>query len=66
MHSIAFDSVHWLVSLKTAGCIKPTYIETIYWDIRPCSPLNSTDVSKEYYASIFRVEEKILFLRNLG
>jgi hypothetical protein len=30
---------------------------TIFWDIMPCSPLKSTDVSEEHIASIFRVEE---------
>jgi hypothetical protein len=30
---------------------------TIFWDITPCSPLKSTDVSKEEIAFIFRVEE---------
>jgi hypothetical protein len=35
---------------------------TIFWDIKPCSPL-STDVSEEHIASIFRVE-KISWARN--
>jgi hypothetical protein len=30
---------------------------TIFWDITPCSPLLSTDVSEEHIASIFRAEE---------
>jgi hypothetical protein len=29
----------------------------IFWDMTPCSPLISTDVSEEHIASIFRVEE---------
>jgi hypothetical protein len=29
----------------------------IFWDMTPCSPLSSTDVSEEHIASIFRVEE---------
>jgi hypothetical protein len=31
--------------------------EYIFWDIMPCTMLKSTDVSEEYIASIFRVEE---------
>jgi hypothetical protein len=27
----------------------------IFWDITPCSPLRSTEVSEEHIASIFRV-----------
>jgi hypothetical protein len=30
---------------------------SIFWDITPCSPLKSTDVSEEHVTSIFRVEE---------
>jgi hypothetical protein len=30
---------------------------SIFWDIAPCSPLKSTDVSEEHVASIFRFEE---------
>jgi hypothetical protein len=30
-------------------------MRSIFWDIPPCSPL--TDVSEEYVAYIFRVEE---------
>jgi hypothetical protein len=26
----------------------------IFWDIKPCSPLKSTDLSEKYIASIFR------------
>jgi hypothetical protein len=29
---------------------------TIFWDIMPCTPLNSTDFFEEHIASIFRVE----------
>jgi hypothetical protein len=29
---------------------------TIFWDITPCSSLESTDVSEEHIASIFRVD----------
>jgi hypothetical protein len=30
---------------------------SMFWDITPCSPLKSTDVSEEHIASIFRVKE---------
>jgi hypothetical protein len=30
---------------------------SIFWDIEPCRPLKPTDVSEEYFASTFRVEE---------
>jgi hypothetical protein len=29
----------------------------MFWDITPCSPLKSTDVSDEFVSSIFEVEE---------
>jgi hypothetical protein len=28
----------------------------IFWDITPCRSLKSTDISEEYVATIFRVE----------
>jgi hypothetical protein len=30
---------------------------SVLWDITPCRPFKSTDVSEEYIASIFMVEE---------
>jgi hypothetical protein len=30
---------------------------TIFWDVRPCSPAKSTDVSEECTASVFRVKD---------
>jgi hypothetical protein len=30
---------------------------SVFSDITPCSPLKSTDVSEDYIALIFRVEE---------
>jgi hypothetical protein len=30
---------------------------TIFWDIKPCSPLKSTGVLEEHISSIFSVEE---------
>jgi hypothetical protein len=32
---------------------------TIFWDVTPYSPFNFTDVSDEYTASFFKVEEKV-------
>jgi hypothetical protein len=29
----------------------------IFWDITPCSPLKTTEVSEEHAASNFRIEE---------
>jgi hypothetical protein len=28
----------------------------VFWDITPCNPVKSADVSEEYVASIFRME----------
>jgi hypothetical protein len=46
MHCLGFELL--------AAVVMKTYI---FWDITACSPLKSTDVSEEYVASIFKVEE---------
>jgi hypothetical protein len=34
----------------------------ILWDIAQCSPLEGTDVSKKYFASIFKVTQRNIVL----
>jgi hypothetical protein len=47
----------WLTAWAMARPQAVVMKSPIFWDISPCSPWTSTEVSEEHVASIFRVEE---------